>query len=505
MLDVARHFFNKQEVKRVLDAMAMHKLNTFHWHLVDDQGWRLQLTNYPNLTVAGAFRAGLDYGLAPRSSTATNAAGQYGGYYTQADAREVVAYAMERHITVIPEIEMPCHSTAGLAAYPQFGCNDPVGDYDMDYPGIDYNVDLYSLGTPGTIAFLEDAINEVIGIFPSKYIHCGGDEVLQSLDVQWNNYNADLTNMAALNISPNGTNSIVAYQHWLSTNLSSYIQSKGRTMMGWTEYEYGGVVPNAALMDWETGGSSRAVQVAEAGLPVVMSPDTNCYINYYETGNLITEPYFIVGNTQSVSTISNVYTFNPIPAGLPAAYTNNILGAQCNLWGEYVPSFENVMYKMFPRETAMSEVTWTLQSSLNLSSFTNRLPLMEQRFAAMGLNYNHETIPVIGSWGPSVPTTGQTNFFDITPYVTSAGEIDVNFAYTSGADGLAITSVALLQNSQQVDIDVHAGFTGSSSTFPVYILHLPETKPGAIYTIQASIAGRGGTATSGTVYLPNWN
>ncbi len=197
MLDVARHFFNKDEVKVVLDAMAMHKLNTFHWHLVDDQGWRLQMTNYPNLTVAGAFRADTDYGLPERASDATNAAGQYGGYYTQAEAREVVAYAAERHITVVPEIEMPCHSTAGLASYPQYGCGDLVGDYDMDYPSINYGVDLYSLGSPGTLAFLEDALTEVMGIFPGKYIHCGGDEVVSSLDVQWNSYSADVSKMAS--------------------------------------------------------------------------------------------------------------------------------------------------------------------------------------------------------------------------------------------------------------------------------------------------------------------
>jgi len=175
------------------------------------------------------------------------------------------------------------------------------------------------------------------------------------------------------------------------------------------------------------------------------------------------------------------------------------------LWGEYVPSFENVMYKMWPRETAMAEVVWTLQGSQSYSSFTNRLPLEEQRLAAMGVNYNHEAIPTIGAWGPSVLTSGQTNFWNITSYVTNAGEIDVNFIYTSGADGLAISSVALLQNSQQVSVDVHAGFAGASSTFTLYVLHLPETKPGATYEIEAVIAGSGGSTSSGTVYLPNWD
>jgi hexosaminidase len=516
MLDVARHFFNKQEVKQVLDAMAMHKLNTFHWHLVDDQGWRLQITNYPNLTTTGAWRNGIDYGLPPRATTATNASGQYGGYYTQADAREIVAYAQERHITVVPEIEMPCHSDAGLDSYPQFSCGD--SGYTMDYYGIQslYGIDLYSLGTPGTMAFLEDALAETMAIFPGKYIHCGGDEVVASGDTQWNSYTADVTNMEAHGITPNGTTSIVEYQHWFSTNIASFVQSKGHMMMGWTEFENGGILTNAALMDWETGSSSQAVAAAEAGMPVVMSPDTDCYINYVEgsgSGSLSVEPPFVVGGSPSYLAVSTIYGFNPIPSGLPSQYMSNILGAQCNLWGEYVPSFENVMFKMFPRESAMAEITWTPQASQSYSSFTNRLVVQKQRFTQMGLNYDHESIPQIGTWS-AVPTSGSTLVLNITTNVTAAGEIDVSFWYGSGT-ALSISSVALLVNGVQMDIDSHAGLAESSSTyqatepfipvFTLYVLHLPETKPNAAYTIQAVVAGSGGTSGSGTIYMPNWN
>jgi hexosaminidase len=518
MLDVARHFFNKQEVKQVLDAMAMHKLNTFHWHLVDDQGWRLEITNYPNLTTLGCWRNGIDYGLPPRSATATNASGQYGGFYTQADAKEIVAYAAERHITVVPEIEMPCHSDAGLYAYGQFSCGDS-GVYTMDYYGIQslYGKDLYSLGTPGTMAFLEDAVAETMAIFPGKYIHCGGDEVISSGDTQWNSYTADVTNYEAIfGSSPSGSASIVKYQHWLSTNLSSFIQAHGHMMMGWTEYENGGVVPNAALMDWETGSSSEAVAVAEAGLPVVMSPDTTCYINYVEgsSSSLPIEPPFVVGGTPSYLSVSSVYAFNPIPSGLPAAYTNNILGAQCNLWGEYVPSFRNAMFKIFPRETAMAEVTWTPRTLQNYTTFTSRLVTEEQRFAQMGLNYDHETIPQIGTWGPTVAASPTTAYLNITPNVTAAGEIDVSFWYGSGAN-LSVSSVALLVNGVQVDIDTHTGTVEPTSTyqgtepfipvFTLYIVHLPELVPGATYTIQAVYQSSGGTTTSGTIYMPNWD
>jgi len=505
MLDVARHFFTKDEVKQVLDVMAMHKLNTFHWHLVDDQGWRLEITNYPSLTVTGAFRAGIDYGLPPRATTATNASGQYGGYYTQAEAREIVAYAQQRHITVVPEIEMPCHCTAALASYPQFGCGNPVGVYNMDYPGINYGVDLFSPGSLGTMAFLEDVLTEVMGIFPGKYIHCGGDEVVQSTDKQWNSYLNDVTNMLALGISPNGNSSLIAYQHWFSTNIASFVQSKGHLMIGWTEFENGGILTNAALMDWEPGSSSQAIPAAVAGMPVVMAPQGSCYLNYIESSDPDIEPPFIVGGAPGFLSLSTVYAFNPIPIGLPPQYNTNILGAQCILFGEYIPSLENVMFKLFRRGEALAEVTWTPTNSQSYTNFVTRLGVQAQRFARMGINYDHEAIPQIGAWGPSVATSATTLNWDITPNVAAAGEIDVSFVATGGTDGLSITSVALLQNGVPVDSDVHAGFAGANPTYTLYIVHLPETKPGATYTIQAVVAGSGGGASSGVVYLPNWN
>src|ERR1700722_957488 len=201
MLDVARHFVTKQQVKQVLDAMAVHKLNTFHWHLTDDQGWRLEITNDPALTTNSAWRQSMDYGLNPRSNSNTNSAGQYGGFYTQADAREIVAYAQQLHITVVPEIEMPCHAIAALNSYPQYGCGNPASDYNMDTIstcGTCYDVDLFSPGSPGTMAFLEEILSEVMAIFPGQYIHCGGDEVASSGDTQWNSYPNDMNQMEAV-------------------------------------------------------------------------------------------------------------------------------------------------------------------------------------------------------------------------------------------------------------------------------------------------------------------
>ncbi len=518
MLDVARHFVNKQNVKQILDAMAMHKLNTFHWHLVDDQGFRLQITNYPNLTIQGCWRNGIDYGLPPRATAETNASGQYGGFYTQADAKEIVAYAAERHITVVPEIEMPCHSDAGLYAYSQFSTGESQANYTMDYYGIQslYGIDLYSLGAPGTLAFLQDILAETMAIFPSKYIHVGGDEVIASGDTHWTTYSSDVTNFNHIfgrNPNSGSTSDIELYQYWLSTNLSAFCQARGRTMIGWSEIEASSVVPNAAVMDWMTGGTG--VTVAEAGLPVVECPDNTCYINYVEGSsvNYSNEPPFVVGGTPSYLSLSTVYNFNPMPASLPAQYQSNILGAQCNLWGEYVPSFRNYMFKMFPRETAMAEITWTPKAQQVYSSFTNRLVTQEQRFTQMGLNYDHEAIPKIGGW-TNIPTTGLTVTNIITPFVNAAGEIDINFWYNSG-NNLAISSVALLVNGVQVDIDTHAGLAEPSSSyqatepfipvFTLYVLHLPNYVPGAIYSVVSTIAGSGGSTQTGTIYMPNWN
>ncbi|MGH7980389.1 MAG: beta-N-acetylhexosaminidase, partial [Limisphaerales bacterium] len=514
MLDVARHFIGKQQIKRALDAMAQCKLNVFHWHLSDDQGWRLEITNYPALTTNSAWRAAMDYSLNPRSNGNTNSLGQYGGFYTQADAREIVAYARQLHITVVPEIELPCHAIAALAAYPQFGCGNPVSDYNMDtisHCGSCYGVDLFSPGSPGTMAFFYDVLGEVMSIFPGQYIHCGGDEVIASGDTQWNSYSNDVTQMEAVGITPGGSSSIIAYQHWLSANLSAYIQTSGRTMIGWSEYEAGGVIPGAAVMDWETGSSSEAVPVAEAGDKVVMTPDNDCYLNYIEGTNLDYEPPFIVGSAPAYNSISNVYAFNPIPSGLPAQYDTNILGAEGTLFTEYVPSYENAMYKFFPRLCAMAEITWTPPGEQSYTNFMQRLPAEEQRLSWMGVNYNRETIPAIGTWG-AVSAGYSTLQWDITTHVNEAGEIDVNFSCAPATNGLAIAWADLMENGVEIDRDTHNGYAQNNSSYAasttnqtIYVLHLPVYHRSATYSIGASVAGLGGTNCSGTVYLPNWD
>jgi hexosaminidase len=289
--------------------------------------------------------------------------------------------------------------------------------------------------------------------------------------------------------------------------MAAFVAANGRVAIGWTEIDDYLVVSNAALMDWETGSSSQAVHGATNGQQIVMSPNSNWYINYLESSNTNYEPTFIVGGAPAFSSLTNVYGYNPMPAALSASpFKTNILGGQCNVWAEYIPSFRNVMFKTFPRACAVAEATWTPTAQKNWTSFTNRLAIHEQRFDSMGVNYNHEFVPTIGSWGPSVSATPATLSFDITTNVTAAGEVDINFAYTSGLNGMQINSVVLFQNGAQIDIDAHQGIVSKTvSAYQLYILRLPQTKPGATYTIQANVQGYNGTNCSGTVYMPNWN
>jgi hexosaminidase len=540
MMDESRHFFGKQEVKKLMDAMALQKMNTFHWHLVDDSGWRIQILAYPLLTQVGAWRNGtgstngingspgqnngINFGQNPRVSTATNSAGYYGGFYTQNDIREIVAYAAARHITIVPEIEMPAHCSSSLASYNQFGCGNPPSSYSMDINSsnnVIYNRCLLSLNTNTTIPFLQEVLTEVMGLFPGKYIHCGGDEVAATGDKQWTTYVTDSNQIVALGLSDPNTNTMITnYQHWFSTLMANFMKTNGRMMICWSEFEGGGTVSNAALMDWEVGTSSFAIPTAEAGLPVVLSPDTSCYINYpmstnnrVISGNNFNDPLYEPDNNDvSATTLSTIYNFEPIPSGLPAQYDTNILGAECAEWAEYIPSLVNEEFKAFPRMCAMAELTWTPAASKSFSDFTNRLVTHEQRLTSMGMNFDTVSAAQIGTWGPTVSSSQATVTFTATSAITKAGDVNVDFHYTSGANALNIYSVTLFVNGVQVDTDnTYIGFAGvaaggnANPNQPYFVLHLKTYQPGATYTIQAVIGGVGGTASTGTVYITNWN
>ncbi|MDB6029474.1 MAG: beta-N-acetylglucosaminidase [Verrucomicrobiales bacterium] len=504
MLDSVRHFFNKDEVKKFLDEMALHKLNMFHWHLDDDSGWRIEILKWPLLTDVGAWRTNVNFGLNPRSSTAYDDDGRYGGYYTQNDVREIVAYATQRHITIVPEIEMPGHSTAAIKAYPQFACGCATcanSTPSLDITNSNAN-GVFCAARPETREFLHDVLTEVMDLFPGQYIHIGGDEVNFN---NWQQHSLDQQLMSSLGIT-----SLQKYQGYFTQQIADWIKSRGRTMIGWSEIMNGGLVTNATLMDWKVGTSSRAIQAATNQQFVVMTPTTYCYINEWENGNASGSGVIWSNEPPAQSgfvPLSTTYSLEPIPAGLPAAFTNYILGAQGNCWSEYIPSALNMEFRMFPRLSALAEVNWTSPALKNYADFTNRLVIHKQRLVNLGANYNPSASPPeIASWAPAqISTNYSVLTWNITSSISTAGELDLSFCWKTGSHGLDIAWAALFENGVEIDRDTHAGFTGVTPAKPIYVLRLPARLSTATYTLQALVAGRGGTNSNGVVYRPNWD
>ena len=377
LLDVARHFFTKEEVKQLLDAMASQKINTLHWHLTDDQGWRIEIKKYPQLTQIGAWRKDAGFGLDPKASTTYGPDGRYGGYYTQADIREIVAYAGARHITIVPEIEMPGHASAALSAFPELSCTG--GPYTPNVAGGVF-AGVYCAGKDQTFEFLQNVLGEVIALFPGKDIHIGGDEVPKE--------NWQKCARCQARIKQEGLKNEHELQSYFIRRIEKYINSQGRNLIGWSEIREGGLAQNAVVMDWIGG----AVEAASAGHDVIMTPTGFCYLDYYQLTNHATEPKAIGGYLP----LSKVYSFEPIPANLDPQYRPHILGGQGNLWSEYIPNFKHAEYMIFPRLCAIAEVTWSPQSARNWEDFTRRLETQFQRFDHSGVNYRKGTPGRIG-------------------------------------------------------------------------------------------------------------
>jgi len=382
MLDVSRHFFTKPEVEQVLDLMALYKLNTFHWHLVDDQGWRIQIRKYPKLTSIGAWRDSIGFGLDPKSAKAYDSRGRYGGFYTQQDIRDVVAHAAARHITIVPEIEMPGHSSAALLAYPQFACANvkiAMPDKGGVFTGI------YDVSQEATYVFLGDILHEVAGLFPGAFIHIGGDEVPKET---WHN-SADCQAL----MKAEGLQSEKELQAYFTRRIEKIVNADGKRIIGWSEIREGGLAPSAALMDWIGGGSESA----KSGHEVVMTPTTFCYIDHYQSTNRASEPKAI-GYSEPQSKfaflrLGKVYEFDPLPEQLAPEFQTNVLGGQANLWTEYVPNLRQVEYMMFPRLEALSEADWSAKDLRDGCDFKVRAALNEQRLAALGVNYRPMSKP----------------------------------------------------------------------------------------------------------------
>jgi hexosaminidase len=378
LLDVSRHFFPKEFIKRYLDYLALHKMNTFHWHLTDDQGWRLEIKKYPRLTEVGAWRVDREdkhWNSRPPQGPGDKAT--LGGFYTQNDVREILAYAESRHITVVPEIEMPGHCLSALAAYPQLSCSG--GPFTVPPGGVWPIKDVYCAGNDETFAFLEDVLGEVVELFPGKIIHIGGDEVDKST---WK-----VCPKCQARIKAAGLKTAEELQSWFIRRIETFLNARGRTLMGWDEILEGGLAPNAAVMSWR--GVEGGIAAAKAGHPVVMTPTSNCYFDYYQ-GDPALEPPGIGGFLP----LSKVYAFEPVPAVLTPEESRFIVGAQGNLWTEYIATPSHAEYMTFPRIAAMAEAGWTSAAGRDWDDFLRRLTVQLRRYDRLGVNYARSVFAV---------------------------------------------------------------------------------------------------------------
>jgi len=369
-LDVARHFMPKEFVKKLIDLAALNKLNRFHWHLTDDQGWRLEIKQYPRLTQVGAWRPQTIIGRPDRDSTKWRFDGQpHGGFYTQDDVREIVAYARARFVTIVPEIEMPGHSQAAIAAYPELGNRGDTLPVWMGW-GVDENI-----LNPGdaTVRFYQNVLTEVMALFPGRWIHIGGDEAPKT---QWK-----ASPLAQTRIRELGLKDEDELQSWFTHRMDEFLTAHGRTLVGWDEILQGGLAPNAVVMSWR--GVDGGIAAAQAGHDVVMAPGSHTYFDHYQSADTVAEPLAIGGYLP----LDTVYAFEPVPPALTASEARHVLGAQGQLWTEYVPDAKRAEYMVFPRVCALAEVLWTPPEERDYGDFTRRLVTHLQRLAVLDVNY----------------------------------------------------------------------------------------------------------------------
>lgn len=365
-LDCSRHFFPVSFVKKYIDRMASYKMNTFHWHLTDDQGWRIEIKKYPKLTSVGAWRKGSMVGHYRDQKFDSI---RYGGFYTQKEIKEVVQYAAERHVTIVPEIEMPGHSLAAIAAYPEYSCTGNPAEVGMQW-GIEKNV---FCPNEQTFQFLNDVLKEVAALFPGKYIHIGGDEVLKEV---W-----DSSAFCRQLMKEKNMKDAHELQSWFIGRVEKMVNALGKQVIGWDEILEGGLAPNAAVMSWR--GTEGGIAAAKQQHYVVMSPGSHCYFDHYQ-GHPDTEPLAIGGNTP----LGKVYSYQPIPEGLTDKESKYILGAQANLWTEYINSPEQAEYMAFPRMLALAEVVWSNPVERNYEQFLERLRMHRPWLDLRKVNYS---------------------------------------------------------------------------------------------------------------------
>jgi hexosaminidase len=374
-LDVGRHFMPKESVLKHIDLLALHKFNLFHWHLTDDQGWRIEIKKYPKLTEVGAWRK--DTMTPPRTPDPAKrkfAGKPHGGFYTQDDVREVVRFAAERGITVMPEIEMPGHAMAAIAAYPELGnTGKPIEVHTF------FGVTDHVLGvTDNVLRFFEDVLDEVLELFPSKFIHVGGDECPKT---EWRQ-----TPSAQERMKKEGLKNEDELQSWFIRHFDSWLIKRGRRLIGWDEILEGGLAPGATVMSWR--GEQGGIAAAKAGHDVVMAPEKPTYLDHSQA-ELPTEPPGHGGH----NSLEDVYAYRPVPKELSADEAKHVLGAQGQIWTEYMPDYKRVEYMAWPRLVALAEVLWSPPETRNWADFQKRLATHLERLAILDVNYRGRFMP----------------------------------------------------------------------------------------------------------------
>lgn len=399
MIDVARHFFTMDEMKKIVDLMAYFKFNKLHWHLTEDQGWRLEIKKYPKLTQVAAWRDSTIIGQYGDFKPFIYDGEKHGGYYTQEEARDLVQYAAARKITIIPEIELPGHSTAVLAAYPELGNKDTT--YQVaGFWGVHPNI---FAPKEETFKFLEDVFTEVMAIFPSEYIHIGGDEVPKE---HW-----EQSAFAQKLMKKNKLKDEHELQSFFIRRIEKFLNAHGRRLIGWDEILEGGLAPNATVMSWR--GEKGGIEAAKQGHDVIMTPNSHLYIDHYQAKDITTEPLAIGGFLP----LEKVYSYHPRPASLSAEEQKHVLGVQANLWTEYVGTNNKLEYMLFPRALALAEIAWTGKDQQNYDDFSmHRLPRRLQELEKLNVFYRiPEAKVTFGTHG----STGRKTV-EIVPFVANS-------------------------------------------------------------------------------------
>lgn len=431
-LDVSRHFVTADSVRQFIDMLALHNINRFHWHLTDDQGWRIEIKKYPLLTQIGSKRAQTVIG----HNSGKYDGKPYSGFYTQKQIRDIVKYAADRYITIVPEIDLPGHMQAALAAYPDMGCTG--GPYEVWQKwGVSDNV--LCAGNDKTLTFIDNVLKEITQLFPSKYIHVGGDECPKT---QWQKCPKCQARIKALNLeAKDGHSAEERLQSYIITHASNYLKSLGRNTIGWDEILEGGLAEGATVMSWR--GESGGIAAAKQHHDVVMTPNSYLYFDYYQSLDKANEPLAIGGYLP----LETVYSYEPMPKELTADEARHIIGVQANIWTEYMPTFKQMQYMALPRLAALSEVQWSQPALKDYNSFTNRLTEFTHLYDHLGYNYAKHLYNV------AIHVDSDNKWREILIHMTTAGNAEIRYTLDGTeptANSTLYTGAIVLQKSAKI-------------------------------------------------------